>query len=412
MCHQFYKTAEMSAKEFLSRKNSKISIATSSQIDIHLSILPNEKWNLNNNCASQKSLEEAITIGFIRVHNLSSISELRTEIENQLTLNHEYRPATAGPADQNDKPKRQINNVKIPKSYIFLKSVGRALVAVRPKQEELLTVEHFLAESLHPEVIIMDVKIKNSPGLKRENTKIMQELAKEVKEIQEATGTVPEPSTAQHSFVRQNSKAISVNSKSPKKQPTQEHLFDDQNYAEKLRDAVNQNVMDRLTNIDGEIVKISEILSNLGHASKAAVENAKNNSKNSDIESLRSNMEEQLIKLREEVMKQRALEETRSENAINDVPQTPSMAPSRNGLPITPRQNVILDAHTTQNDKNNYGLVRSENGKVPIVGINYRNSLDNGTWFKYFNNRNSLRNANGLPDNFTTSLRSSVFDRK
>merc|ERR1712176_1024394 len=143
-----------------------------------------------------------------------------------------------------------MNNVEIPKSYIFLKSVGRALVAVRPKQEQMLTIENFLSESCHPAVTIMDIDIESPIGSAiREPTLIMKELKKEVKEVQKATGTLPEPSISRSST-------------------KQEHLFDDQNYAEQLREVANKNVMDRLSNIDESILRMNQVLANLGEEKK------------------------------------------------------------------------------------------------------------------------------------------------
>lgn len=105
-------------------------------IDLHISILPSEYWNDGLNCAPYQSLSEAITIGFIRCNILSSIVALREEIEAQLA-----------------------DDEKMPNQYIFLKGVGRALVALRPRQEQILTVENFknLGSRLPPEICILEV---------------------------------------------------------------------------------------------------------------------------------------------------------------------------------------------------------------------------------------------------------------
>jgi hypothetical protein len=47
---------------------------------------------------------------------------------------------------------------KLPSRYIFLKGVGRALVPIRPKQEQMLTVENFrsIGSRLPPEICLLD----------------------------------------------------------------------------------------------------------------------------------------------------------------------------------------------------------------------------------------------------------------
>jgi uncharacterized C2H2 Zn-finger protein len=104
-------------------------------IDLHISILPTHLWNDNINCAPYQSLSEAVTIGFIRCHIQSSIIALREEIEAQLA-----------------------DDEKMPSQYIFLKGVGRALVAIRPRQEQILTVENFknIGSRLPPEICILE----------------------------------------------------------------------------------------------------------------------------------------------------------------------------------------------------------------------------------------------------------------
>lgn len=105
-------------------------------IDLHISILPSHNWNSSINCAPYQTLSDAVTIGFIRCSAQSSILHLREEIEIQLA-----------------------DDKMLPGSYIFLKGVGRALVAIRPRQEQILTVENFkhVGSRLPPEICIMEV---------------------------------------------------------------------------------------------------------------------------------------------------------------------------------------------------------------------------------------------------------------
>ena len=99
-------------------------------------ILPSQYWNETLNCAPYQSLAEAVTVGFLRCHILSSIVALREEIDQQLS-----------------------DSKNLPSQYIFLKGVGRALVAIRPRQEHMLTVENFkqVGSRIPPEICILEM---------------------------------------------------------------------------------------------------------------------------------------------------------------------------------------------------------------------------------------------------------------
>lgn len=113
-------------------------------IDLHISILPSQYWNENLNCAPYQSLAEAITVGFLRCHILSSIVALREEIDQQLS-----------------------DSKNLPSQYIFLKGVGRALVAIRPRQEHMLTVENFkhVGSRIPPEICILEMNATRKNNL-------------------------------------------------------------------------------------------------------------------------------------------------------------------------------------------------------------------------------------------------------
>jgi len=123
-------------------------------IDLHISVLPKNFWNIELNCAPYQSISDAITIGFVRCHTQGSVVALRNEIDSQLK----------------DDP-------NLPHSYIFLKGVGRALVPIRPKQENLLTVENFksIGSRLPPEIVLIETKILGKMYAKRgSNTKVAE----------------------------------------------------------------------------------------------------------------------------------------------------------------------------------------------------------------------------------------------
>ena len=92
-------------------------------------------WNGELNCAPYQTVADAITVGCIRCHVNSSVIALREEIAVQLA-----------------------DDKNLPGSYIFLKGVGRALVPIRPKQEQILTIENFksIGSRLPPEICLLE----------------------------------------------------------------------------------------------------------------------------------------------------------------------------------------------------------------------------------------------------------------
>ncbi len=87
---------------------------------MHIYILPINYWKDSQNLAFNEAIKESVSLGFIRVNRELKVSDLRDEIRRQCQPND------------------------VPKDFIFLKSVGRALTRVRSKQEQELKVKNFL----------------------------------------------------------------------------------------------------------------------------------------------------------------------------------------------------------------------------------------------------------------------------
>lgn len=83
-------------------------------------MLPREVWITKQRLAYNETIQEAISLGFIRVDGNLLMSDLRVEI------------------------KKQCVNEDVPPEYVFLRSVGRALTRVKPHQEFELKARYFL----------------------------------------------------------------------------------------------------------------------------------------------------------------------------------------------------------------------------------------------------------------------------
>lgn len=89
-------------------------------IELHIYMLPREVWITKQRLAYNETIQEAISLGFIRVDGNLLMSDLRVEI------------------------KKQCVNEDVPPEYVFLRSVGRALTRVKPHQEFELKARYFL----------------------------------------------------------------------------------------------------------------------------------------------------------------------------------------------------------------------------------------------------------------------------
>ncbi|XP_076104816.1 uncharacterized protein LOC143073246 isoform X9 [Mytilus galloprovincialis] len=103
--------------------------------DLHVYIVPPDLWRERYNNLLNQNVTETISAGIIRVHPETRVCNLRDELESQLGAE------------------------LLPRDFIFLKSVGRSITRLKPKQEFQLKVKHFLPpNSYAPELYLLEVE--------------------------------------------------------------------------------------------------------------------------------------------------------------------------------------------------------------------------------------------------------------
>ncbi|XP_063442437.1 trichohyalin-like isoform X2 [Mytilus trossulus] len=103
--------------------------------DLHVYIVPPDLWRERYNNLLNQNVTETISAGIIRVHPETRVCNLRDELETQLGAE------------------------LLPRDFIFLKSVGRSITRLKPKQEFQLKVKHFLPpNSYAPELYLLEVE--------------------------------------------------------------------------------------------------------------------------------------------------------------------------------------------------------------------------------------------------------------
>ncbi|KAL7640933.1 UNVERIFIED_CONTAM: hypothetical protein RMT77_008070 [Armadillidium vulgare] len=101
--------------------------------DLHVYILPVNKWIPFRRLARNHVIEETVSAGFVRVSPTSTLLELRTILTQQLDLD-------------------------FPHFYVYIRSVGRNFTQVKKHQESILKVKHFLPpQAIEPEIHILEV---------------------------------------------------------------------------------------------------------------------------------------------------------------------------------------------------------------------------------------------------------------
>lgn len=102
-------------------------------VDLHVYYLPPEIWNSTYKSVYNDVINEAISIGFVRVWPELSLWNLRGELLNQL-----------GPDS-------------VPGEFVYVRSVGRCLTQVKGRQELELKVKAFLPpKNYAPEIFVLD----------------------------------------------------------------------------------------------------------------------------------------------------------------------------------------------------------------------------------------------------------------
>nr|XP_053640589.1 uncharacterized protein LOC128694480 [Cherax quadricarinatus] len=113
-------------------------------VEVHVYILPQDKWIPFRRLARNQVVEETVSAGFIRVLPDVTLHELRPELLGQL-------------------------NDDLPENYVFIKSVGRNFTQVKPHQEHVVKVKSFLPpHAAEPEIHVLELSeelLRYAPSL-------------------------------------------------------------------------------------------------------------------------------------------------------------------------------------------------------------------------------------------------------
>ncbi|KAK3091842.1 hypothetical protein FSP39_023087 [Pinctada imbricata] len=110
-------------------------------VDLHVYIVPPDIWREQYNNLLNQNVTETVSAGIIRVHPEVKVYSLREEID------------------------QQIGAELLPQDYVFLKSVGRSITRLKPKQEYQLKAKHFIPPQAYaPEIFLLEVGPGDSRG--------------------------------------------------------------------------------------------------------------------------------------------------------------------------------------------------------------------------------------------------------
>ncbi|XP_075241513.1 uncharacterized protein LOC142336508 isoform X3 [Convolutriloba macropyga] len=142
--------------------------------DLHIYIVPAQYWNEQYNCAYNTVMNYTISAGFIRVYPETPLVELRDVIIDQIGK----------------------QGGTLPKKFIFLKSVGRAMTQVKHMQEKQLKVKNFLPPFAYcPEIFIMsrdpigesedEAELdEDAIAMNKENQRLTEEKRKQIESME------------------------------------------------------------------------------------------------------------------------------------------------------------------------------------------------------------------------------------
>ncbi|XP_054715363.1 serine/arginine-rich splicing factor 11-like [Uloborus diversus] len=106
---------------------------TEELVDVHVYVVPSDKWIEQRKLAKRDIIDQAISSGFVRVLPSTTLLELRSEINEQLGTEN------------------------VPETYVFLRNVGRNFTQVKSKQELELKIKSFLPPyAEEPEVYVKE----------------------------------------------------------------------------------------------------------------------------------------------------------------------------------------------------------------------------------------------------------------
>ncbi|CAF3534936.1 unnamed protein product [Rotaria sordida] len=89
-------------------------------VDLHVYIIPKSVWKNVQHLAQNAAMDDAISVGFVRVPPDMKLQNLREQIERLCRIENDF-----------------------PRDFIFLRSVGRCLTRVKQTQENELKVKHY-----------------------------------------------------------------------------------------------------------------------------------------------------------------------------------------------------------------------------------------------------------------------------
>ncbi|CAF0842899.1 unnamed protein product [Rotaria sordida] len=89
-------------------------------VDLHVYIIPKSVWKNVQHLAQNAAMDDAISVGFVRVPPDMKLQNLREPIERLCRIENDF-----------------------PRDFIFLRSVGRCLTRVKQTQENELKVKHY-----------------------------------------------------------------------------------------------------------------------------------------------------------------------------------------------------------------------------------------------------------------------------
>ncbi|CAF3853908.1 unnamed protein product [Rotaria magnacalcarata] len=107
---------------------------SSQLVDLHVYIIPKKVWRDVQHLAENEAMDEATSAGFVHVSPNMKICDLRQSIE-QLCGTESF----------------------FPRDFIFLRSVGRCLTRVKPRQEKELKVKNYRPpQTFAPEIYLLE----------------------------------------------------------------------------------------------------------------------------------------------------------------------------------------------------------------------------------------------------------------
>ncbi|XP_065835002.1 uncharacterized protein [Oscarella lobularis] len=101
-------------------------------VDLHVLVIPPEQWRTDVRWTFSSACLEAVSVGFVRIYPEMELKQLRHEIQIQLVTKD------------------------VPKTFLFLRLVGKSLAQVSAKQEGEITAKHYIPPyTSSPEIYLL-----------------------------------------------------------------------------------------------------------------------------------------------------------------------------------------------------------------------------------------------------------------